>query len=175
MVHYVMKDGKVSGGEIPYFDLRWPEGGLVGAVWWSGQWEIQISRDSSRKITLQARQQDVHLRLHPGESIRTPSLLLVQWAGAGRDAAWQFNRPEEGDGIVQAFRQDKSEDAAKDLRLRGLDAAATYQVADLDSGGLSTVTGKDLMDKGLQVEVAGERRSSSTRGLTSISEFSELS
>jgi alpha-galactosidase len=81
MVHYVTKDGKTSGGEIPYFDLQWPEGGVVGAVGWSGQWEIQVSRSPGRKVALQAGQQDVHLKLHPGESIRTPSMLLVQWSG----------------------------------------------------------------------------------------------
>ena len=83
-VHYEMKDGKHVGGQLPYFDLQWSDGGLIGAVGWSGQWEIQINRDSGRKISLQAGQQDVHLKLHPGESIRTPSILLVQWAGHER-------------------------------------------------------------------------------------------
>jgi alpha-galactosidase len=81
LVHYVTKAGKMSGGEIPYFDLQWPQGGVVGAVGWSGQWEIEVSRDSIRKVTLRAGQQDVHLRLRPGESIRTPSTLLAQWSG----------------------------------------------------------------------------------------------
>ena len=71
-------------------------------------------------------------------------------------AAWQFNRPEQGDGIVQAFRREKSDDAAKSLRLRGLDADASYEVTDLDAGVAKTVTGQDLMQKGLHVEVAGE-------------------
>jgi alpha-galactosidase len=84
-------------------------------------------------------------------------------AGAGDErsaafewAAWQFNRPEEGDGMVQTFRREKSEDAAKDIRLRGLDTAATYEVTNLDAGVPKTVTGKDLMQKGLHVEVAEE-------------------
>ena len=84
-------------------------------------------------------------------------------AGAGDErsaafewAAWQFNRPEEGDGMVQAFRREKSEDAAKDIRLRGLDTAASYEVTNLDAGVPKTVTGKDLMQKGLHVEVAEE-------------------
>jgi alpha-galactosidase len=71
-------------------------------------------------------------------------------------AAWQFNRPEEGDGMVQAFRREKSDDAAKDLRLRGLDEAATYEVTDLDAGVAKTVPGKELMQRGLHVELAGE-------------------
>jgi hypothetical protein len=58
--------------------------------------------------------------------------------------------------MVQVFRREKSDDAAKDLRLRGLNADATYEVTDLDAGVPKTVTGRDLMQKGLHVEVAAE-------------------
>jgi alpha-galactosidase len=71
-------------------------------------------------------------------------------------AAWQFNRPEQGDGMVQAFRREKSDDATKDLRLRGLDAAANYEVTDIDAGVPNTLSGRDLMQKGLHVEVAAK-------------------
>jgi alpha-galactosidase len=72
-------------------------------------------------------------------------------------AAWQFNRPEDGDGMVQAFRREESDEAAKDLRLRGIDPAATYEVTDLDAKTPTTVSGKDLMQHGLHVEIAGKR------------------
>jgi alpha-galactosidase len=71
-------------------------------------------------------------------------------------AAWQFNRADQGDGMVQAFRRGKSGDQSKDLRLRGLDAIATYEVTDLDAAVPSTVSGRDLMQTGLHIEVAGE-------------------
>jgi alpha-galactosidase len=71
-------------------------------------------------------------------------------------AAWQFNRPDEGDGMVQAFRRDKSAEPTKDLRLRGLDPTATYQVTDLDAGVASNVSGSDLMQQGMHVEVKGQ-------------------
>ncbi len=71
-------------------------------------------------------------------------------------AAWQFNRPERGDGMVQAFRREKSDDLTKDLRLRGLDAGANYEVTDLDKGAANTISGTDLMQKGLHVEVPEE-------------------
>ena len=48
--------------------------------------------------------------------------------------AWQFDRPEAGEGMVQAFRRDECGDAAKTFRLQGLDPAATYEVTDLDVG-----------------------------------------
>jgi alpha-galactosidase len=71
-------------------------------------------------------------------------------------AAWQFNRPEQGDGMVQAFRREQSADSAKDLRLRGLDAGANYQVKNLDTEAPSTISGKDLMQKGLRIELTGQ-------------------
>jgi alpha-galactosidase len=84
MVHYDMKGAEHVGGQLPYFDLQWQDGGVIGAVGWSGQWEVYIRRDSARGLTLQAGQQGVHLKLHPGESFRTPSILLVQWRGEQR-------------------------------------------------------------------------------------------
>jgi alpha-galactosidase len=71
-------------------------------------------------------------------------------------AAWQFNRPEQGDGMVQAFRRDKNNDLMKDMRLRGLDPTATYEVTDLDGGAPNRISGRDLMQKGLHVEIAGK-------------------
>jgi alpha-galactosidase len=72
-------------------------------------------------------------------------------------AAWQFNRPEQGDGIVQAFRRDENKDPTKNLPLRGLDLAATYEVTDLDAKTPNTISGKDLMQHGLHVAIAEKR------------------
>ena len=68
--------------------------------------------------------------------------------------AWQFNRPEEGDGVVQAFRRPESAYEGSRYMLRGLDAASRYRVTDLDSPSAGTVySGKELMEKGLPVTV----------------------
>ena len=67
--------------------------------------------------------------------------------------AWQFHRSEQGDGIVEAFRRGRCDQPAILLRLSGLDAAARYQVADLDSGVSRIATGKELMESGLPVEI----------------------
>jgi alpha-galactosidase len=69
-------------------------------------------------------------------------------------AAWQFNRPEQGDGMVQAFRRDQDGQSAADLRLRGLDPAANYEITNLDAETPSTISGRDLMQQGLHVEIA---------------------
>jgi alpha-galactosidase len=72
-------------------------------------------------------------------------------------AASQFNRPEQGDGMVQAFRRDKNGEPSKNLRLRGLDPAARYEVTDLDAQKPNTTSGKELMQQGLHVEIKEAR------------------
>jgi alpha-galactosidase len=73
----------------------------------------------------------------------------------GNDAwmAWQFDRPEAGEGIVQAFRRAECIFRVAELRLRGLDGAANYLVTDLDVNQPRQMSGRELMDKGLAVEI----------------------
>jgi alpha-galactosidase len=72
-------------------------------------------------------------------------------------AAWQFNRPEDGDGMVQAFRREENEEPSKDFPLHGLDPAATYEVRDLDNTAPTSVSGRDLMQRGLHVNIREKR------------------
>jgi alpha-galactosidase len=72
---------------------------------------------------------------------------------ADRWIGWQFNRPEQGDGAVQAFRRPKCAEPAITLKLRGLDPAATYEVTDFDGAPARTLTGKALMTEGLPVRI----------------------
>ena len=67
--------------------------------------------------------------------------------------AWQYDRPEAGEGLVQVFRRQDCADAAQTYRLCGLDPAAMYEVENLDVAGATRVSGKDLMEKGLTVEI----------------------
>jgi alpha-galactosidase len=83
LTHYVLENGVHVNGYIPFFNLQWPGGGLVGAIGWTGQWMVSAGR-SADSIVLKGGQELTHLRLHSGESIRTPSILLIQWSGADR-------------------------------------------------------------------------------------------
>lgn len=71
--------GRSSDGRLPFFNMEWQGGGMVGAIGWSGQWEMVLMRNDAGQLRLQAGQQLTHLKLHPGESIRTPRILLVIW------------------------------------------------------------------------------------------------
>ncbi len=68
--------------------------------------------------------------------------------------AWQYDRPETGEGVVQAFRRDKSDEAAGTFKLSGLDPEARYRLSDLDTDAVTETLGKDLMEKGLAVGIA---------------------
>ena len=69
--------------------------------------------------------------------------------------AWQFDRPEKGDGIVQAFRRHASPYEVCRFQLRGLEPTARYQVLNLDSPGSSQeFSGADLLKTGLVVTIA---------------------
>jgi alpha-galactosidase len=67
--------------------------------------------------------------------------------------AWQFDRPEAGEGIVQVFRREQSSFRSADLRLRGLDPQADYTVTDLTSRKSDRVTGSKLLENGLTIEI----------------------
>jgi alpha-galactosidase len=64
--------------------------------------------------------------------------------------AWQFDRPELGEGAIQAFRREASKEGTIHLKLHGLEPDASYEMTDFDHG-VSTHTGRELMEQGLEV------------------------
>jgi len=67
--------------------------------------------------------------------------------------AWQFDRPEKGDGMIQAFRRDSSGVGVMSFRLHGIDAGAQYDVTDLDIGAAKSISGRQLLERGLEVAI----------------------
>jgi alpha-galactosidase len=77
---------------------------------------------------------------------------LTQWSYAlDTWIAWQFDRPDEGQGVIQIFRRQESPYETARFKLRGLDPAATYRLKDFDKEGTTEFRGRDLMEKGLLV------------------------
>jgi len=67
--------------------------------------------------------------------------------------AWQFDCPEIGEGMVQAFRREKNPDATARFSLRGLSAEEQYAVMNLDGGEARHLSGGALMEEGMHVEI----------------------
>ena len=59
--------------------------------------------------------------------------------------AYQLNRPDMGDGIIVAFRRVNNSDNSLTVKLRGVDAKASYALIDDDSQIKITVSGEELI------------------------------
>ncbi len=79
------------------------------------------------------------------------SLQLDRWI------AWQFNRPEKSDGIVQVFRRKESPYVSAAFKLHDLDPKAAYIVTNLDAPETPIqMTGQAIMETGLPVTLTGK-------------------
>jgi len=74
-------------------------------------------------------------------------------------AAYQFYRPDLNAGIVLAFRKQGSSIEKVRLPLQGLEAISSYEVEDADSKAVITLTGRELMENGLPIEIEVRRGS----------------
>ena len=65
---------------MSYFNLEVPTGsGVIVAVGWPGQWASSWIRDEAVGLRVRAGQELTHLKLLPGEEIRTPLMVLQFW------------------------------------------------------------------------------------------------
>jgi len=77
--------GRSSDGAVPLVNLASAgAGGVVLGVGWTGQWAASFSRVAGAGVRVQAGMEVTHLRLRPGEEIRTPAILALFWSGADR-------------------------------------------------------------------------------------------
>ena len=67
--------------------------------------------------------------------------------------AWQFDQPETGEGLVQAFRRDQCTNESSQLKLRGLKLKTQYLIRNFDQEETHTFTGRELMEKGLFISI----------------------
>jgi alpha-galactosidase len=67
--------------------------------------------------------------------------------------AWQFNRPDLREGIVQAFRRSESAILTCQYQLQGLEPQATYELTSLDLPETVQKSGAELMNEGLVVTI----------------------
>ncbi|MBN1553623.1 MAG: alpha-galactosidase [Phycisphaerae bacterium] len=73
--------GRSSTRSLPFMNLQAQESGVILAVGWSGQWAATFRRDEKTSVRVTAGMETTRLRLHPGESIRTPRILMMFWRG----------------------------------------------------------------------------------------------
>ena len=95
--------GRSSNQVLPFFNLEGASGGVVAALGWSGEWAAEFACDQRNQVSLKAGLARTHLRLFPGESIRTPRMMLLFYQGdhwRGQNLLRQFilahHRPLRG-------------------------------------------------------------------------------
>lgn len=80
-VRMVAGGGRSSNNWLPFFNLEGEGCGVITAIGWSGQWAARVAPDASGRVILQAGMEETHLKLRPGEEIRSPRILLLFWDG----------------------------------------------------------------------------------------------
>lgn len=73
--------GMSSVESLPFFNVEAMGKGLIAAVGWSGAWSAEFVRDTSNGLRIRSGMDSVHLLLHPGETIRSPRMLILLWEG----------------------------------------------------------------------------------------------
>jgi len=128
--------GVYSADQYPVRSFYMP---CFGIAWNQDMNKSKVLYDECRKVA--------PLMLGDFYPLTAYSLQLDQWI------AWQFDRPEEGDGVIQAFRRDRCEQGSYLVHLYGLDSNATYELINFDIAGVTQITGNELMKKGLTVDI----------------------
>ncbi|MBU4366192.1 MAG: alpha-galactosidase, partial [Verrucomicrobia bacterium] len=73
--------GRPCNAHMPFFNLEWPEGGVIAAIGWGGQWAAEFRRGGRGSVRIKAGQELTHFTLHPGEEVRTPLIALLFYQG----------------------------------------------------------------------------------------------
>jgi alpha-galactosidase len=68
--------GRPTNSDLSYFNLAWPGQGAIVVVGWPGQWAAEFVRDDTAGIRVVAGQELTNFKLHPGEEVRTPLIVL---------------------------------------------------------------------------------------------------
>ncbi len=102
-LHLQSYTGRSSCGVLPFFNIEAGTQGVVGAIGWTGDWALDIFRTDG-EVRMRAGMIRTHLKLLPGEEIRSPKIVLLFWGGErmrGHNLLRQFilahHAPRKGD------------------------------------------------------------------------------
>lgn len=92
--------GRPSNGAFPFWNLQHRElrdddpasRGVFISLGWSGQWNAAFHRTDSSNLNFTSGMETLSTILHPGESIRTPRVLLMPWNSDRLSAHVLFRR-----------------------------------------------------------------------------------
>lgn len=84
--------GRSSDGVMPYFNLAGEGGGLIVAIGWTGDWKASFELQDNGSVRVTTGLKRTRFRLAPGEEVRLPSILVMNYGGDWIDGQNQFRR-----------------------------------------------------------------------------------
>ncbi len=83
--------GRSSDGQLPFFDVNAGGEGYIVAIGWTGGWRAAFTREEAG-MRVRAGLRHIALKLHPGESIRAVSVLIMRYDKGQTEARNRFRR-----------------------------------------------------------------------------------
>lgn len=84
--------GRSSNSDFPFFKVETGMGSIIVAVGWSGRWQADLDCIDDNTLQMTAGLQKAHFRLHPGEKVRMPRILVLHWQGDTLESNAQFRQ-----------------------------------------------------------------------------------
>jgi alpha-galactosidase len=85
--------GRSSSEILPFFNVDLGGEGMILGLGWTGEWAASFTRDPDNRVRVESGMAKTHLKLHPGEEIRTPLILALFWQG----------EPARGNNLLRRF------------------------------------------------------------------------
>ncbi|HGJ67231.1 TPA: alpha-galactosidase, partial [bacterium] len=77
----ITSGGRSSNSDFPYFNIEASGKGYIVVIGWAGQWSANFTRDNANGLQVRAGQELTHFKLHAGEEVRTPLIVVQFWKG----------------------------------------------------------------------------------------------
>jgi len=84
--------GRSSGKDLPFFKIQTGLGSIVVAVGWSGYWKARLECQDGKHLHLAAGMDKTRFLLHPGEKVRSPRILVMNWPGDTLESNARFRQ-----------------------------------------------------------------------------------
>lgn len=140
--------GQNTTDELSSYDFRSHMACSVTACW--DMRRADLNYDELRRLTAQMRKAAPNF-LGDFYPLTPYSIRPDAWM------AWQFDHPEEGTGVVQAFRREGSSESKRTFQLQGLEANAHYELVVADNAGEPVVRRAKLTGSELTLEMPHPR------------------
>ncbi|MBQ9874936.1 MAG: alpha-galactosidase [Thermoguttaceae bacterium] len=85
-------DDRPSATWLPFFNYKTGPDGLIVALGWNGGWFAEFNHKGNGETDMTAGQERLDTVLYPGETIRSPLVMLFYWRGEVGHAQNEFRR-----------------------------------------------------------------------------------